>query len=212
MSISSAEQIKPKKGGKAKKWLPTPEIDAVIRRLYTERVGLDRTPHVRIFAEKIGWPAWAVSKRGRELGLTRTKEAPWSEPELELLNHHSWMTDERIRLKLKAAGFTRTATAIHLKLTRTRAKQGGEYYSANGLASLFGCDRHCIGRWISKGYLKARPRGTERTETQGGDVWLIRHRDVRQFIAEHPMEFDLRKVDQLWFIDLLTNKGGDATR
>jgi hypothetical protein len=34
---------------------------------------------------------------------------------------------------------------------------------------------------------------------------LIREKDVRRFILQHPTEIDLRKVDQLWFLDLITN-------
>ena len=49
-------------------------------------------------------PHWALKKRARELGLARTKELPWSERELEILARYAWMSDERIRLKLKAAG------------------------------------------------------------------------------------------------------------
>lgn len=207
MSASvNSEQIKPKKKSRPKIWIATPEIDQVIQRLYAERVGRDKIPHLKNYAEKIGWPSWAVKKRGRELGLARTKEAPWSDQEVELLHRYAWMSDERIRLKLKAAGFARTATAIHLKLKRTRAKDGSGFYSATGLAGLFGCDSHCVTSWIRKGYLKAKPRGTERTKVQGGDTWLILHRDVRQFVADHPLEFDIRKVDQLWFVDMLTSK------
>jgi hypothetical protein len=33
------------------------------------------------------------------------------------------------------------------------------------------------------------------------DPW----KDVRRFILQHPTEIDLRKVDQLWFLDLITN-------
>jgi hypothetical protein len=42
-------------------------------------------------------------------------------------------------------------------------------------------------------------------EQQNGDIYLIREKDVRRFILEHPTEIDLRKVDRLWFLDLLTN-------
>ena len=191
---------------KERKYKPTPAIDAAIRRLYVERVGRTRLPVVREFAKKIGWPKWAVCKRGRELGLARTKESPWSERELEILDHWSWMTPERIQLKLKKSGFARTAAAIGLKLKRCRYKDGGDYYSAASLAECFGCDRHCVNGWIKRGYLKAKPRGTERTESQGGDTWLILHKDVREFVTQYPLEFDLRKVDQLWFIDLLANR------
>lgn len=206
MSTNDSEQLIPKKKSKPKRWVPTPEIDAVIRRLYVERVGRGKVPHLRQFADKIGWPAWAVKKRGRELGLARTRELPWSDEEVELLHRYAWQSDESIRRKLKAAGYTRTATAIHLKLKRTQAKQSGDYYSATGLAQCFGCDSHCVVGWIKKGWLKAKPRETARTAQQGGDTWLILHSDVRQFVVAHPMAFDLRKVDQLWFIDLLCNR------
>ena len=45
----------------------------------------------------------------REPGLARTKELPWSEPELEILERYACMSDERIRLKLKAAGYVQLA-------------------------------------------------------------------------------------------------------
>jgi len=34
---------------------------------------------------------------------------------------------------------------------------------------------------------------------------LIQEKDVRRFIFEHPTDIDLRKVDQSWFLDLITN-------
>ncbi len=80
-------------------------------------------------------PHWAVKKRARELGLARTKELLWSEAELAILSRYAWMRDERIRLKLKAAGYARTVTAIHLKLKRMRFKHDGSLYSANRLGT-----------------------------------------------------------------------------
>ncbi len=56
-------------------------------------------------AEQVGIPHWALKKRARELGLGRAKEKPWSEPELAILARYAWMSDERIRLKLKTAGY-----------------------------------------------------------------------------------------------------------
>jgi hypothetical protein len=150
-------------------------------------------------------PHWALKKRARELGLARTKEQPWSEPELEILARYAWMSDERIRLKLKAAGYARTVTGIHLKLKRMRFKHDGSFYSACSLAQALGIDPHAVTRWIKSGHLKAKLRGTARTEQQNGDSYLIQEKDVRRFILEHPTDIDLRKVDQLWFIDLITN-------
>jgi hypothetical protein len=44
-----------------------------------------------------------------------------------------------------------------------------------------------------------------RTKQQGGDTLLIHEKEIRKFIIDHPAEFDMRKCDQLWLIDLLAN-------
>jgi hypothetical protein len=90
-----------------------------------------------------------------------------------------------------------------LKIKRNRFKQNPEHYTARGLASAFGIDSHAVARWIREGKLKGQPRQTERTEVQGGDMWMIHERDVRKFVKENPLGFDIRKVDQLWFMELV---------
>ena len=134
-------------------------------------------------------PHWALKKRARDLGLARTKELPWSERELEILARYAWMSDERIRLKLKAAGYARTVTGIHLKLKRMRFKHDGSFYSANSLAQALGIDPHAVTRWIKSGHLKAKFRGTARTEQQNGDSYLIHEKDVRRFICNSAHNF-----------------------
>lgn len=181
------------------------QIDQMIRAAYLERGKSRALPGLKLLAKKLGLPHWALKKRARQLGLVRTKEKPWSEPELEILARCSWMSDERIRLKLKSAGFSRTTTAIHLKMKRMKFKNDASFYSANGLASALGIDSHVVSRWIRSGSLRARARGTARGPAQNGDIYLIHEKDVRRFVIEHPTEIDLRKVDQLWFLDLITN-------
>lgn len=187
-----------------RKYVFTARLDERIRETYLHPNAKTR-PSIRQLAEQVGIPHWALKKRARELGLARTKERPWSEPELAILARYAWMSDERIRLKLKAAGYPRSATGIRLKLRRMRFKFDPSFYSAKGLADALGIDAHVVTRWIKAGHLRAQLRGTRRTEQQGGDTYLIREKDVRRFILEHPTEIDLRKVDQLWFLDLITN-------
>jgi hypothetical protein len=188
-----------------RKYMFTDQIDQLIRELYLNRPDVKTRPGIRLLAKKVNIPHWALKRRARDLGLARTKELPWSEPELEILARYAWMSDERLRLKLKAAGHTRTATAIHLKLRRMAFKKDGGFYSANSLAQALGIDPHAVTRWINRGDLKAKPRGTARGQAQNGDIYLIREKDVRRFILAHPIDIDLRKVDQLWFLDLITN-------
>src|SRR6266704_1957576 len=193
-----------KKGRRHRKYVFTAQIDQRIREIYFSHPNAKARPGIRHLAEQVGIPHWALKKRARELGLARTKEKPWSEPELAILARYAWMSDERIRLKLKAAGYARTVTGIHLKLKRMRFKCDPNFYSGKGLAQALGIDSHVVTRWIKSGHLKAQLRGTARSEQQGGDIYLIREKDVRRFVLEHPTEIDLRKVDQLWFLDLIT--------
>ena len=188
-----------------RKYVFTDQIDQLIREIYLNHRGAKTRPGIRLLSKKVGMPHWALKKRARELGLARTKELPWSERELEILARYAWMSDERIRLKLKAAGYSRTVTGIHLKLKRMRFKHDGSFYSAYGLAQALGIDSHAVTRWIKSGHLKAKFAAQRETEQQNGDIYLIHEKDVRRFILEHPTDIDLRKVDQLWFLDLITN-------
>jgi hypothetical protein len=180
-----------------RKYFFTDQIDQRIREIYLNDPDAKTRPGIRLLAKQSEIPHWVLKRRARELGLARTKEQPWSEPELAILSKYAWMSDERLRLKLKAAGYARSVTGIHLKLKRMRFKEGGEFYSATGLAQALGIDSHAVARWIGKGHLKARMRGTRRTEQQGGDIYLIHEKDVRRFILQYPSAIDLRKVDQL---------------
>jgi hypothetical protein len=188
-----------------RKYIFTDPIDQLVRDIYLNPRHAKTRPGIRFLAKKVGIPHWALKKRARELGLARTKELPWSERELEILARYAWMSDERIRLKLKAAGYSRTVTGIHLKLKRMRFKHDRSFYSAYSLAQALGIDPHVVTRWIKSGHLKAKFRGTSRGPQQNGDSYLIQEKDARRFILEHPTEIDLRKVDQIWFLDVLTN-------
>src|SRR6516165_318827 len=103
-----------------RKYVFTDQIDQLIREAYLNHRNAKSRLGVRPLAKKVGMPHWALKKRARDLGLARTKELPWSEPELAILSRYAWMSDERIRLKLKAVGYARTVTGIHLTLRRMR--------------------------------------------------------------------------------------------
>ena len=91
-----------------RKYVFTDQIDQLIREIYLNHRDAKTRPGIRLLAKKVGMPHWALKKRARELGLARTKELPWTEAELGILARYAWMSDERIRLKLKAAGYART--------------------------------------------------------------------------------------------------------
>lgn len=160
---------------KPKKYVCNERIDSAIREIYLSSPDAKSRPGIAALAARLKWPVWALRVRARELGLARAKDAPWSEPELAVLERYAWMTPPNIRPKLKAAGFVRTITAIHLKLRRMRFKQGLPYYTANGLALAFGVDSHVVLRWITGGQLYAKRKG-EASRAQIADVWMVHER------------------------------------
>jgi hypothetical protein len=87
---------------------------------------------------------------------------------------------------------------LHLTL------RNADGHTANRLAGLFGVDSHKVMRWIKQGWLTAHRRGTERKEQQGGDSWWITRANAYRFGLEHPEEYLLKAVDQLWFLSLIT--------
>jgi hypothetical protein len=190
---------------KKARWIPTPAIDAMIVESWKSIAhGKAAALYVR---ERTGWPIWKVKQRAVALGVSRqrVKEKPWAEEELGILEQFAWMCPDRIRLKLKAAGYSRTATAIVLKRKRLNLLSNLDGYSASKLGALMGEDIHKVTRWIKFGWLHAVRRGQDRTELQGGDAWYIAHTSVYKFVLAHPEEVDLCNVEKLWFLDLATN-------
>lgn len=190
----------------------TPELHERIKRLYLEKRG--HSGAVREFADKVGLPRWKVTRYAIDRGWIpkQPRDPVWSAEELAIMERNAHHCPAVIRLKLKAAGFSRTTAGIVLKRKRMRMLQNIEGMSANQLALCLGEDIHFVLRAIRHGLLKAQRRQTERTPQQGGDTFLIREKHSRDFILDNLNMIDLRKVDKYWFVDLLTNGGARNTR
>lgn len=205
----------PGQSGVREAWPNDADLDLKIRRLH-------ETPLLKgaiaEFAHRIGRPRWWVSKRARELGLKtpRFKEAAWTAAELQILHDTAHIGTKNARAAFKRAGFNRSETAIHVKRKRegisiVLAAQDAGHFTAGQVADLFGVDAKTVTRWITLSELKARRRGTERTEIQGGDTWLVLERDLREFVITHPLRVELRKIpdsNRVWFIELIAGRAG----
>lgn len=186
------------------KYKPDAKIDSAIRDAYrTQRLG-DRNALKRL-SRDIGWPRYAICRRGAELGITRAKEQPWTAAEEELLERVGHLTPSGIQRRFAAAGYARSVAAIQIKLNRNRIKQNLDGYSATRLADAFGVDVHKVLNWIRRGLLRAQGRGTDRLPAQGGDIWWIPQREAKRFVLQSPEEIDLARVEKIWFLDLLTS-------
>jgi hypothetical protein len=159
-------------------------------------------------------PVWIVYRRALELGciVPTRKEPPWSKAEEELLESLSHLNPHDIAKRFRAAGYSRTPTAIAVRRKRMmiyagQARQDEGVYTSRQLAVALGIDAHAIGTWIAKGWLKATRAGTQRTDAQNGDHWSIQAKDIRQFIIDYTAHVNFSKLDKYWLVDLLAPGG-----
>ena len=173
----------------------TEAVEAILRERYDSNIRGRRQE----IADVLGWPAPAVGRAARQLGLSR----PWPKDRRE------WTADEvafvrrwagKRSPKWMAHRMERGPTSIVLKIRRLglsrRVRDG---YSAHDLAPLFGVDPKTVIRWIRLGWLAAKRRGT----AHPNDAYSVDQSDLLPFIRAHRGEIDLRKVDQDWFLDIV---------
>jgi hypothetical protein len=158
------------------------------------------TQRIDELQRRLGVPRWQVRKWGRDLGLARQKEPPWTEEEVQYLEGFL----HKVSLGDIAKHLGRTKTAVRLKAKRLGInKCYQEGYTMHGLCLGLGCNHHQAKRWLESGWLKGTRRKTERVEPQGGDVWLFTDPAIREFVRRHPEEIDLRRVEKHWFLDVI---------
>lgn len=160
--------------------------------------------HLRQHYPEGGIRAVAPLLPGRSYAAIFTKE------ELQLLVDTAHLSPKVAAARFKKHGFVRSETGIHVKRKRLKVKPSDNgYYNASQLAMLLGVDPSTVANWCERGWLKAKRRGTNRTQPQGGDQWWIREADVRTFAVHHPMRIDHRKLPPsswAWFVELLVGR------
>lgn len=188
------------------KYFPTEEELDLIRRAY-DGTSLSLNRIMRLMGGK--YPRWHVRKLAGKLGLARPKMQDWSAAEESYVaDHYPQMGIKALKRALKINfGVQRSSTAIGLKIKRLGlVSADGEGFTKNGLCRLLFGGQYSIkiiNRWMEKGWLKGKRRGTLRKASQGGDQYYFSPEWVRSFIVAHPEEIDLRLVDPVPFIRLV---------
>lgn len=180
-----------------KKYVWTPEKDAYLRQHYDGKI-YGRAAKI---AAKWGWPKWAIKKRAAQLALCYPADRrDWTAEEEAFLEVHTG----RRTVVWMARKLKRSDTSVVLKLKRMGiSRRYREGFTVADLSVCFGVDHHTVDRWIDKGFLRARRRGTNWTH----DAHVVTENDIVRFVRERPMEFRLDKVDQLFFMDLVIGGG-----
>ena len=155
LGIKSPQHAKPIR----EYWPNCPQVDEAIRQLHTSP---PKRGDVVALGKRLARPTYYISRRARQLGLItpRFREEQWSAAEIAILEQCDELTPERVRAKLKKAGFTRTDTAIMVKRKRLgmRVERDGRR-PAREIARLLGYDDSTVARWIRMGRLKAGEYG-----------------------------------------------------
>ena len=138
--------------------------------------------------------------------MPHRKEPPWSSTEIDLLRKVPLHDPDRCAKIFREHGFQRSPTAISVKAKRETLSRRATRSSLSGteVARLLGIDNKTTTQWCITGFLPATRRGTRRLPQQGGDVWDIDPRRLKQFILENLERIDIRKVEKFSFVDLLT--------
>ncbi len=191
------------RGRKTKSKYPvTPEMHEEIRRIYQREPVSNQ---INDLAKRLRIPRWKITRYASHQGwiAKQKKQAPWTEAETEQLQRLARYAPEVVSRKMKAAGYHRSTTACVLKMRRLHMSQNLHGQSACSLAMCLGEDVKFVTRAIKSGALRAKKRGTARTEQQGGDMYYILDKDTKNFIVENVAIIDFRKVDKYWLVDLL---------
>jgi hypothetical protein len=185
------------RGPTAKKYVWTAEREQILRDRYDGTIK-GRAAQI---AAMLGWPTWVIKRRATELGLTyHVDSQPWTKEEVAFLREH---VGSRL-LPWIARKLQRSVTSVKMKCRHMELSlRYREGYTLRELELCFGCDHRVIEGWVREEKLHTRRRGTDRAH----DAWYVTDADLLRFITEHPLAFQLRKVDQFWFMDLVTNGG-----
>lgn len=198
---------KPHTGGLPKRvW--TPEQDELVRRIFsTTSMKARRDAMTKLLPQLAPIDHVAAYKRAVDLGCLyplKAGGAPWTEPELAILEASAHCPIDTIRSRLRRRGYRRSNGAIIKQRlerhgTRAECRLSADVYSASQAADLIGSQPCLIGSYIRRGWLRA-----EQIDMAAGRYeYHIRAADLRQFVMQHTAYVNLERVDKYAFVDLL---------
>lgn len=179
-----------------RKYVITPQIEDELRAVYRERNRSRLSLALSGLEARLGWPRHAIKYHAGVLGLQRKGGRPWSAEEIRILESSAGDVPlRRIARRLHRGYGSVKAKALSIGL-RTKMQAG---YTIDDLVHCFGVSKETIRSWLDRGWLGNEIRGVQGRRVADGAVL--------RFLREHPYEYDLRLLDQLWFKSMVF---GDA--
>jgi hypothetical protein len=181
--------------------------DAVIRKCWEN----NRRGHYAAerAAEALGSTIDIVRRRATELGLIYVRDRIfWTDKELYVVEKYNHLSPERIQEKLRGVspeGVKRTRSAIVSQIYANKFRGNSDGLILCDLAKALGVSTYMVLCWRTLGWLKGARRATlrEGPTTVKNHAWFFQNRDIRRFVFTYPGLIDLRKVNQVWFMEML---------
>jgi len=185
--------------------------DALVRKIYVTQSFSERRRLLKQHLPTMERNKAQAYARAIALGVIQPLKKPlnWSDAEIDILEEFAHKTDRYIAARLKAAGFDRTAGAVHVYRIRhvvgfRQGKIDAGIYTANQVGEIVGAASKTVTYWIRQGWLKAK-RGPMHGPNE---VWEVTAKDLRSFVIRHIGYCDLSRADKYALIDLLCPEHG----
>ena len=192
-------RLKGKGGANRTPFVVPPGFDEAVRDAYASRTVSDAIAAV---VDRFGVPRWRVRVRARDLGCSKRQpdKRPWSGEESAIVREHRAKSAEMIRWHLREAGFHRAISQIHvLRRERLDGPYDPSILRITEIVASMGVSMSCVHGWITEQGLPAIRSGAAARSAR-----VVRRDDFRTFVLRRADLIDLRLVDQVWFMELMS--------
>lgn len=167
----------------------TPTLDQILRDGYVNsRKKSDLTRCISKVVELTGLSRFMVKDRARELGLSHDPRKAWTKAEIDYLEASAGSVSA-FRMSKHLGRSYRSVVGRLTKLELRWSVTDG--YANRDLAELLRVSEDTVCKWHRNGLIKRN------AENRFPESTIVR------FLKENPQEYDLRRVDQVWFKSLL---------
>lgn len=153
--------------------------------------------------KKIKFTENEINRRAAELGLTKPRQSPffWSNEEDQFLSDNIAVPARELHTMFNSTPGhqPRTISAIVARIGRiggVRELLFAHGYTATELSKKLHISKQTLDRMTSVNMIAG--------EKPNGRDWHFTKENIRKFIANHPDQIDITKVDKYWLIELLT--------
>jgi transposase-like protein len=168
----------------------TPELRARLAEAYASPRRQELTKALDRLVRETGWPRFAFTQAAERQGLVTVTLRRWTRAEDEHLEEHAGSVSlVGLARQLKRSERSVDSRLQRLQLSRARS----EGYHIRDLAECFGVTPQRVQRWFDRGLFgKVHALG-------GVNGKRVTEANVEAFIRRHHGEYDMRRVDQVWF-------------